>query len=285
MRDVSVPQISKWPFYFADAMLLALAGFILWQAQRPLTQWEVLAMAGCVALGAAFAVWPFILDYRASAKLAESEALTSVVAQIQNLEIVAKRIGDATSQWQSVNEYANKTGAVAKEIADRMETEAKEFAEFMQKANDSEKATLRLEVEKLRRAEGDWLQVLVRMFDHIFALHAGAVQSGNPQVAEQMTHFVNACRDMTRRIGLVSFGPQPEEKFDPQRHQVQNGKTPPDDAVIERTLAAGYSFQGKLLRPALVQVKENVAGRTFENAPSAPDSDQSMLSFQRSGEA
>ena len=63
-----------------------------------------------------------------------------------------------------------------------MTGEVRQFTEFMQKMNDSEKAALRLEVEKLRRGEGEWLQVLVRILDHVFALHAAAVRSGEPKV-------------------------------------------------------------------------------------------------------
>ena len=41
-----------------------------------------------------------------------------------------------------------------------MTAEARAFQQFLDKANDTERNHLRLEVEKLRRAEGDWLQVL-----------------------------------------------------------------------------------------------------------------------------
>ena len=46
---------------------------------------------------------------------------------------------------------------VARHVADKMAAEAKAFAEFLQKANDTEKSHLRLEVEKFRRGESQWL--------------------------------------------------------------------------------------------------------------------------------
>lgn len=282
MRDLSTPKLSKWPFYFADALLFGLAGFVVWQGKLPLGKWEILAMAACVALGALFSIWPFILEYRAAARLAETEALTSVVAQVQNIEIVAKRISEATGQWQTVNECAEKTSAAAKEIADRMTAEAKAFAEFMQQANDSEKSTLRLEVEKLHRAEGDWLQVLVRVFDHVFALHQGAVRSGHPKVVEQLTHFQNACRDAARRVGLVPFVANNAESFDPQRHQTPDQDSqPPAGAVIAETLATGYTFQGKLVRPAIVRVQDGGAAQAGQTEASpAPPAEQNQLPLE-----
>ena len=70
-----------------------------------------------------------------------------------------------------------------------MAAEVREFSEFMQKMNDSEKAALRLEIEKLRRGEGEWLQVLVRILDHVFLLHAAAMRSGQPKLVGQISQF------------------------------------------------------------------------------------------------
>src|SRR5204862_3437316 len=105
---------------------------------------------------------------------------------------------------------------------------------------------LRLEVEKLRRAEQDWVQVLVRMLDHIYALHQGALRSSHPNVASQVGSFQNACRDVARRVGLSSFTAQESEPFDSQRHQLIDDKVkPPADALVAETLATGFTFQGK----------------------------------------
>ena len=122
-------------------------------------------------------------------KAIEVNALGAVAEKIQNLEKLAAQIGSATNQWLEVQAQAEKTAAGAKQIADKMAAEVREFSEFMQKMNDSEKAALRLEVEKFRRGEAEWLQVLVRIFDHIFALHAAAARSGQPKLAEQIAQF------------------------------------------------------------------------------------------------
>jgi hypothetical protein len=71
----------------------------------------------------------------------------------------------------------------------------------------------------------------------------------------QLTQFQHACRDAARRVGLVPFVPDPAEPFNPERHQWADGKTPPDGARVAEVLAAGYTFQGRRLRPALVRVQ------------------------------
>jgi molecular chaperone GrpE (heat shock protein) len=110
----------------------------------------------------------------------------------------------------------------------------------------------------MQRGEKDWIQVSVRMLDHVYALHLGAVRSGQPNLIAQLSNFQNACRDAARRVGLTPFAAEPAEPFDEQRHQLLEGqKTPADGAVIAETLATGYTFQGRLLRPALVRLRES----------------------------
>jgi molecular chaperone GrpE (heat shock protein) len=108
--------------------------------------------------------------------------------------------------------------------------------------------------------------MLVRIFDHIFALHAAAARSGQPKLADQITHFQNACRGTVRRIGLTPFAAEPDEPFVAERHQVADSKQkPPAGAVVAETIGSGYTFQGKLLRPAIVRLRE-------ASAPAAPPS-------------
>jgi molecular chaperone GrpE (heat shock protein) len=197
----------------------------------------------------------------------ETGVLTSAVSHIQNLEQLAGRIDGATAQWQTVQESADKTARQAREIAEGMAVEVKAFNEFLTQANDSEKAALLLEVDKLRRVESDWLHVLVRVLDHVYALNRAAAQSGQPNVIEQLIRFQNACHDAGRRVGLMQFVAAPAESFDSQRHQVINSQTKPDaGALVEETVAAGYTFQGRLLRAAVVRLRSEV-----ENHPSLPE--------------
>jgi molecular chaperone GrpE (heat shock protein) len=260
MSDSTEPRLPKWPFYLGDGLLLGAAYFICSRTPVPLGFWQVGLAVLCVAVGAILCVAPYLSEYRAGVKLAEARGLVTVVAQIQNLERIAGQISGATGKWQEAQEQADKTAAAARDISERMTAEVKSFTEFMQRANDSEKATLRLEVDKLRRGEGDWLQVLVRLLDHVYALHLAALRSNLPSVIEQVGQFQAACRDAARRVGLTPFTAGDAEPFDAQRHQsIEDGAPPPPDAVVAETMATGYTFQGKLIRPALVRLGQNLA--------------------------
>ena len=153
-------------------------------------------------------------------------------------------------------------------------SDLKDFIAFMQKANDSEKATLRLEVDKLRRTESDWLQVIVRMLDHTYALYQAAVNSGQPHLVQQLGNFQFALRDAARRIGLAPFVPAPNEPFDPKMHQPADEKSKPEPgAVVVETIATGFTYQGQMLRPALVALQTPGT----EKADEAPKPDEPRL--------
>jgi len=258
----------KWPFLLGQILLLGFAYFVVARLPHPIGPWEV---AGCFVLalaGVLVGVWPFLIDCKLIAKKIEGDSLGAVAQKIQGLEQIAARVSSATNEWINLQGQAEKTSAGAREIADRMTEEVRQFSEFMQKMNDSEKAALRLETEKLRRVEGEWLQVVVRILDHVFLLHAAAARSGQPQLAEQIAHFQNACRDAARRVGLTPFVAEAGEPFQAERHQIVGAGTAGTDAVIANTIGTGYTFQGQLLRPALVKLRE--AGSVEESATAAP---------------
>ena len=277
MSDAIAPKLSKWPFFLGDGLLLGTACLIGYQSKFALGHWEMCFVVLCVAGGALLGVAPFLLEYDALAKVAEAGALNTAVAELKNLAAIANQISGATGKWQEAQEQADKTVVGAREIAERMTVEVQAFTEFMKRANDSERANLRLEVEKLKRGESEWLQVLVRTLDHVYALHQGASRSGQPKLAEQVGNFQLACRDSARRVGLTPFTANEGELFDAQRHQlVEEGAKAPAGAVVAETIATGYTFQGRLVRPALVRLGNGEATVAAVTAEAAPE-EQSQL--------
>jgi molecular chaperone GrpE (heat shock protein) len=278
MRDRLSPQLAKWPFFVGDALMLGLAWFIYARGSQPLGGSALGLMTLCVLAGAGMAMLPFVLEYRAAVKIAEAGALTSVVSQIAELTKIAEQISGATSRWQVAQEAADQTADAARAIAERMTAEVQGFKEFMKGANETEKATLRLEVEKLRRAEQDWLQVIVRMLDHVFALHRAAVETGQPRLIEQITRFQLACHEAARRVGLVPFVVEPGEAFNAEKHQWAEGKeNPPPNASVAETVATGYRFQGRLLRPPLVRLQASPASPPDAAAEDSAAGNQAQL--------
>jgi molecular chaperone GrpE (heat shock protein) len=249
-------RLAKWPFYLADLLLSAVIVFVLHRLGTFEGTNEMLIVAGCLAV-AALAAWisiiPWIKEHDASLHLNESSNLKSSVDQIKGIEKVADLIRQSNAQWQGVQDASSRTVTSAREISERMKLEAEEFMKFMANAHDQERSGLRLEVEKLRRMEGDWIKVSVQMLDHVYALFRAAVRSGQQNLIAQLSQFQNACRDVARRMGLAPFMPEIGESFDPRAHQLADPQaTPAGGARIQDVLAPGFTYQGQMLRRSLV---------------------------------
>ena len=252
MSEHTAPKLNKAPFFLGDAMLLAVAVWFVLRPGPPLDALHNGIVAACVALGAWLGALPFLTEFRAAVKFAEADTLATTVEQVQHLRTVGEQVTTATARWQTVQESADKTAKTAKDIADQIATEASQFTEFMQKAQATEVRHLQLEVEKLHRAEGEWLQVVVRMLDHVYALYSAAARAGQPGLTEQLGQFQNACRDAARRVGVTPFEPAPGIAFDEKVHQLPDETPAAAGGRITQTLATGYTFQGQIIRRAIV---------------------------------
>jgi molecular chaperone GrpE (heat shock protein) len=271
MTQSSAPRISKLPFVFGDVALIAAAAWIARYGQA-LGVWQYLAIVGAVALGAWLVAWPFVLEFRALANLAQASEVSAITSRIKDLDKVTASISAAALEWQHLQQGATQTVTAVEHIAERMTTEARNFGEMLARMNESEKSHLRLEVEKLRRSEGEWLGVIVRILDHVHALHQAGIRSGQRNVVEQLSHFQNACRDTARRLGLVPILPEAGIPFDARAHQVLDESKSTEGAVIGDLVAPGYTFQGQILRLPVVALKE---------AGSAAPEGESQLSFDQ----
>jgi molecular chaperone GrpE (heat shock protein) len=246
-----------WPFLLADVLFLGAAVFLWQQGHKPLLWWEAAGLIFCAAAGAGAFLTPFLRRSANDQTLIQAQTLADAAAKIQKLDELASQISNSTAQWQAVQDAAARTAQTATGLAENMASEARAFAEFLQKANDAERVHLRLEVEKLRRNETEWLQILIRMLDQVHALFQAALQSGKPALVEQIGLFQNACRDLSRRAGIAVVAAPAGEPFDPKRHQLLHDAAAPDNAIILDTLSPGYTYQGQMLRRALVRLQES----------------------------
>ncbi len=249
-----VPRTPKWPYLLADVVLVVTAAAVAWKAAPVWTWKEIALVGGLTGLGAWIFIQPFQKDHEAAVKLFEQVNLASAAEKLGSLDKTAQQIAAATAQWQDIQTISTKTVNAAGNIASQIAAEAKGFSEFLTRANDGEKSTLRLEIEKLRRGEKDSLQVVIHLMDHCFALFQAASASGQPQLIQQIGNYRNACIDATRRVGILPYEAQAGEPFDSERHEIADGSEPPQGATVDRTIAWGYTFQGVGIRRIQVAI-------------------------------
>ena len=263
LDDRQPARLAKWPFYLADLLLSAVIIFVLYQLGTFEGTAEMVIVAVCLgaaAVAAWISVMPWLKEHDASVRINDSSNLKSSLEQIKSVEKIADLIRQSNAQWQGVQEASARTVTTAREITDKMKLEADEFMKFIANAHDQERAGLRLEVEKLRRMEADWIKVVVQTLDHVFALARAAERSGQQQIIKQLQQFQNACRDVARRMGLASFVPAIGEPFDQRAHQLPNPQmTAKEGDTIQDVLASGFTYQGQLLRRSLVLLESSTA--------------------------
>ena len=256
MSDSPVPKMQKWPFLIGDVIALIACYVIYNMGGETFETGKAFACVACVVFGAVFAAYPFIQEYRLNARFAEADQLAQVTEFMGKLEKVKNGVTVATAHLETAQDYSEKTIESSREIAERMTDEAKAFAEFMAKANDTEKAHLQLEVDKLKQAEGEWLKTLVTILDETHRIFRAAAQSANPRVAEQLGKFQMACRGTANRVGLVAYEAEFGEPFNAERHVLPDPNAEaPEEARVGATIAPGYTFQRQLVRPAQVELQ------------------------------
>src|SRR5207247_5069494 len=120
--------------------------------------------------------------------------------------------------------------------------------------------------------------------DHISAVNHAAVHSGQTSLVKQLGQFQTACRDIARPVGLVPFVVMPGEPYDPKVHQLADAKVVPAAAArVAETVATGYSFQGQLVRPALVTLQTNPAADQPEETAKPPGAEAVATEEQSHG--
>ena len=254
--DNKAPSLTKWPFVVQNVMLVGLTLWILNKFLPPQNNWDKALVGLCLLVGA-WAAWlhckAWLQEYETKARLQENDQLTSAVAQIAHLTEVGKLVADATSRWQAAQEASAATVESGRAVSQQMGREVVEFQQFLQQSQHTQIDHLNLEIEKLRRGEREWLQTIALILDHTHALHQAALRSGQPQVSAQLNAFQAACQDALRRVGVGVYVPEVGIKFDERTLAVMDGSPQPEPGfIIQGVAAPGISFQGQLLRKALV---------------------------------
>ena len=250
------PRIPFLPFIIADMALLVTALAIFSVGSRPLGPWEIGAVVSCVALGGWIVVYPFRKVIDMEMQKASAHRLNQSVARIQNLESIATRIETASANWMEIEKKTDASLNKAEDISREMIEEADSFREFLANASNEETQHLRLMVDKLKKTEKDWIQIIMAMMDHVIALRWAAQKSGNQNLAGQISNFHNQLVEITRQVGLLPFEPAAGEDYDPDLHQpYETELTVAAGTPIEAVKTAGFRFRGVVIRKALVYPK------------------------------
>ncbi len=272
MSEPSSPSVVKWPFLLADFCVLVVAAVLAWLAHTRELPWSLglaAVIAASVAAGAWILVTPFLRDQDARLKLREQAGLADTVTQIRQVERVVSSVVAASTQIASSQVGLTQANAAAQSLVGVMHEERQAFMEFIQRRDDQERQTMRLELDKLRRGEEETLKVICHLLDHNYAVFLAGQRSGQPAVAQQLAAYRAACLDSVRRLGIVAHEATVGEGFNPDFHQTWDGQPPAAGSRISGTLACGYTIRSLPVRPIIVAVDTAVETAAENTIPDA----------------
>jgi molecular chaperone GrpE len=147
------------------------------------------------------------------------------------------------------------TGTAQRQLAEQQDKYLRLAAEF----ENYRKRTMRERAETYSRAQGDLAKQLLDALDDLarFAhvdpatVDAVTVVQGVEMVEKKTLKALTGC-------GLETIDPT-NQSFDPTLHEAvatEPALSPEDDHVVSRVYQVGYRFNGQLLRPARVVVKQ-----------------------------
>jgi len=156
-----VPPLNPWPFLIGDAVLLLTAGLISSQSSAPLAVLPLFAIAGCVGLGAALAVTPFIVNHTRRQELALAERQREIAALAQITATSAEQISIAASSLHSIAEATTKALKLGEQLPHKMQERINDFKTQLNEVAVTENEALSQEVNTLRASEIERLETVL----------------------------------------------------------------------------------------------------------------------------
>ena len=153
-----VPPLNPWPFLIGDAALLATACLISSQTHAPLTGLPLIAIAGCVALGAVLAVIPFLINHTRSQELALAERQREIAALAQITTTSAEQISIAASSLHSIAENATRSLKLGEQLPHKIQEKINDFKTQLNEVAVTENEALAQEINTLRASETERLE-------------------------------------------------------------------------------------------------------------------------------
>ena len=178
----------------------------------------------------------------------------------EDLPVPAGDVTDNDVAQAAQSELEQQRGADAAGDAQRQIDEQKDrYLRLAAEFDNYRKRTMRERHEAGARAQAELLRKLLDPLDDLGRVTAG---QGPVPDAYAVVSGVDAIRkklmDVLGAIGLEVLSPV-DEPFDPSLQEAvatEPALSPEDDHVVSQVYQPGYRFQGQLLRPARVVVKQ-----------------------------
>jgi hypothetical protein len=153
-----VPPLNPWPFLIGDAALIATACLISSQTHAPLTGLPLIAIAGCVALGAVLAVIPFLINQTRRQEQALAERQREIAALAQITATSAEQISIAVAGLHNIAESTARSLKLGEQLPHKIQEKINDFKTQLNEIAVTENEALAQEINTLRSNETERLE-------------------------------------------------------------------------------------------------------------------------------
>lgn len=186
MNGTNELTVAKWPFFVADGLVIAAAGFLVWFSPWPPSPGIVLAVVLLLFVGAATCLVPYLLEFYWAWQ--QEMAALEEKSEVQRLTM-EKTMAEMThlmGQWQQGPVPSGAQPEAAAEMNRQLEQAAQALQQWQARLAEQE-VTLRDEMAELLREEEERRE----------QFHA--------RLEEAKTQWERVCEQVTQRLGDGTF--------------------------------------------------------------------------------
>jgi len=286
------PKLSKWFFLLSDVLLVAVAAFIATHSASPLGTIPILAIVGCVVVGAVVTAWAFIADYTRKQDEALDDRQRALEALARTVAASAEQISIATGSLHEIAELAQKNLRHAEHLPHKLQEKIAEFQAQLAGANDLEKEELEKELAELRASESerlesisdkigksaaDWAKLEAATQKHLTAAtealakvqtQAGAIldEKLSAALAALDSKIAASSALVERALALAAKAPPPAAFTPPPASDVATASAP-DSAAAPESSATTITTAHPPKRPRKPRREESAAEEVPASAP------------------
>lgn len=272
----STPKLPKWFFLLSDLLLIAVAAFIAAYAPRPLTVPAILAITGCVALGALLTAAALIADYVRKTEEAIDDRQRALEALSRTVATSAEQISIATGGLNEIATLAQKNLQQADQLPGKLQEKFAGFTRQLDAVRTTETDKLQHEITALRAAattERAALQQELAALRQVETDKLAAASAGISQATAELTKLEAAtARHLAATTAALAAVPDSTtQALARQQEALQNARTTTEAALA----AALANFESKLasltrsLDEKLTAFQSTAAQVTVAPAPAA----------------
>ena len=156
----SKSSLPTWLFIATDVALIGAAAFIAFRSAQPLSSGAMLAIVGCVSLGAIVGLVPLVARFERQKNEALDDRQRALEALARTVSSSAEQISIATGSLNEIAELSQKNLRHAEHLPHKLQEKIAEFQSHLAETNDAEKEELEKELTELRASESERLEVI-----------------------------------------------------------------------------------------------------------------------------